>query len=557
MQDVEQAIKQAIKAVFNTEVDVEVSRPAPEFGDWATNVALKLAKQLGQSPKEVADKLADYLINNKPSWLGVVTIAGPGFINLTVSDQVLLGSMAEILEKASKYGQQNTFDGQNVVVEYLDPNPMKELHIGHAYSGTIGDAIASLFEVAGAKVHRVTYQGDVGLHVGKAIYAILKRINNDPNQLEKVDDKPKFLGETYVVGAKAYEEDESAKNEIVQINKKVYERSDPLINQVYDTCKTWSMAYFDEAYKQFDFSPFEKNYMEGTVAKEGLKLVNEHLADGVFTESQGAVIFAGEKYGLHTRVFVNSQGLPTYEAKDLGNAMLKWQDYKYDRSIIITAEEQSDYFKVMLKALEQFAPEQAQKTTHIAHGLVKLTTGKMASRTGQVVKALDLLNTTEATAKKVSTESGAPVHDVALAAIKYAFLKNRIGGDIIYDVNESLSLEGNSGPYLQYAYARAKSILAKTANQPEALTDLEPDERALVVKISEFDEVVKEAIKQLAPHLICTYLYDLAQEFNRFYEKNRIIGNPREAGRLALAEAYATVLKNGLRILRIPTPERI
>jgi arginyl-tRNA synthetase len=557
MENVSQAIKQAVKTIFNTDIDAEVSRPAPEFGDWATNVALKLAQQLGKNPRDVATQLADNLNQNKLNWLSEVTVAGPGFINLKLNDQVLLDEIVKISQKKESYGRQTDFEGQNVIVEYLDPNLLKELHIGHAYSGTIGDAIASLFEAAGAKVHRVTYQGDVGLHVGKAIYGILQRINHDPAQLERVDNKPQFLGETYVIGAKAYEDDPTAQDEIVKINKQVYERSDGLINQVYDTCKTWSMAYFEEAYKQFDFSQFEKNYMEGTVAAEGLKLVNEHLADGVFTESQGAIIFAGEKYGLHTRVFVNSQGLPTYESKDLGNAMLKWQDYQYDRSIIITAEEQSDYFRVMLKALEQFAPEQAERTTHLAHGLIKLSTGKMASRTGQVVKALDLLNTTEETAKKLSNKNDAPIHDVALAAIKYAFLKNRIGGDIIYDVNESLSLEGNSGPYLQYAHARACSILAKATKRPKQLSNLEADERALVAKISEFEEIAKEAVGQLAPHLICTYLYDLAQVFNRFYEKNRIIGNEREEGRLSLVQAYATVLKNGLSILRIPAPEHM
>jgi arginyl-tRNA synthetase len=557
MENVSQALKDAIKAIFGVDAEPEISRPAPEFGDWATNVALKLAAQLGKNPRDVAQQLVGHLGQNKPKWLGEVSVAGPGFINLKLNDQLLIDTVAEIRDKKDAYGRQNNFTGQNIVVEYLDPNLLKEIHIGHSYSGTIGDAIASLFEAAGAKVHRVTYQGDVGLHVGKAIYGILQRINHDPAQLEQVDNKPQFLGETYVIGAKAYEEDESAKNEIVQINKKVYERSDPLINQVYDACKTWSLDYFNDVYKQFNFSPFEKNYMEGEVAKTGQQLVNEHTKDGIFSPSQGAVIFAGEKYGLHTRVFITSQGLPTYDAKDLGNAMLKWQDYNYDRSIIITGNDQSEYFKVMLKALEQFAPEQTKRTTHIAHGLVKLTTGKMASRTGDVVRALDLLQTTEETAKSLATDKNAPLHDTALAAIKYAFLKNRIGGDIIYDVKESLSIEGNSGPYLQYAHARARSILAKSTAQPAMLSDLEADERTLAAKLGEFNEVVKEAIAQLAPHLICTYLYDLAQVFNRFYEKNRVIGSEREAGRLALVQAYATILKNGLTILRIPAPDHM
>ena len=183
----------------------------------------------------------------------------------------------------------------------------------------------SLFEASGANVHRVTYQGDVGLHVAKAMYSILRRIDNNPSKLIDIpeSERPKFMGETYAAGASAYENDEQAKTEIAILNKKIYEHSDPLINQIHEIGVSWSMKYFDEVYAAFGFTPFEKNYLEGMVATEGLKIVKEHIKDGVFEESEGAVIFKGEPYGLHTRVFINSQGLPTYEAKDLGNAMLK------------------------------------------------------------------------------------------------------------------------------------------------------------------------------------------------------------------------------------------
>jgi len=296
--------------------------------------------------------------------------------------------------------------------------------------------------------------------------------------------------------------------------------------------------------------------MEGSVAEEGAALVREHIADGVFTESDGAVVFAGEDHGLHTRVFINAQGLPTYEAKDLGNAMQKWRDYHYDQSVIITAEEQTQYFRVMLKALEQFAPEQANSTTHIAHGMVRLSSGKMSSRTGKVLRALDVLEAVEDAARENSAENA---HDVALAAIKYAFLKNRIGGDVAFDINESVSLEGNSGPYLQYAHARARSILSKSpiTDHQLPITNLEPAERDLVRRLGMWAEAVDKAVEDLMPHHICTYLYELSQQFNRFYEQNRVLGDPREQQRLVLVQRYADVLKIGLGLLGIQAPEHM
>jgi arginyl-tRNA synthetase len=494
-----------------------------------------------------------------------------------LSDSKLHKIFAQMFEevKDKKFGKSDKHKGQTIVVEYLDPNPFKEIHIGHAYSGTIGDCIAGLVVNSGGDVSRVTYQGDVGLHVAKAIYGILTQVDGDIDKIEaiKPEDRPKFLGETYAKGAKAFEEEESAKAKIYEINKKIYEKSDELINKIQELGKTWSLSYFDEVYEQFGFTPFKKNYLEGAVAHKGAEIVKDHIKDGIFTESDGAIIFKGEKYGLHTRVFINSLGLPTYEAKDLGNAMLKWEDYKYDKSIIITAEEQAEYFKVMLKALEQFAPEQANRTTHIAHGMVKLPTGKMSSRTGEVVKATDLFDYVvtdllkvvrfaahvEASKKLPEEEEPSLVYnDVALGAIKYAFLKNRIGSDVVYDIEESVNLFGNSGPYLQYAHARACSILSK--KQPPKMVDYKFDihEKQLVLKIWEYTKVIQKATDELKPHHICTYLYELAQVFNRFYENDRVIGSgANEPQRLSLVSAYAGVLEIGLNVLNIPAPERM
>jgi arginyl-tRNA synthetase len=544
-QDLIQSIQQTIKEVFDVETNIELTRPDEQFGDFATNVALQLSKQLNKNPREIAEAITERLQSNE----GIVAqaaVAGPGFINLTLSDAALV-ALAEQRPK-------DIYDGQTVLLEYLDPNPFKELHIGHAYSGTIGDSIGNLFTIAGGKVHRVTYQGDVGLHVAKALYGMQQALAGaSPDTIPEAE-RAAFLGRAYAAGAAAYETDETARAAVQTINQQVYSRQDEAQNQLYDAGKAWSLQYFAEAYARLGLTPFEKNYMEGAVASEGLELVKAHLADGVFTESDGAVVFKGEEYGLHTRVFINAQGLPTYEAKDLGNAMQKWRDYRYDRSVIITAEEQSQYFKVMLKALEQFAPEQAQATTHIAHGMVRLSSGKMSSRTGKVLRALEVLDAVERATAEVSQDN---VHAAALAALKYAFLKNRIGSDIAFDINESVSLEGNSGPYLQYAHARARSILAKASATEQDMADLEADERSLVRKLGEWAETVDKAASELMPHYICTYLYELAQTFNRFYEKNRVIDDPRQNLRLQLVARYTDTLKTGLELLGITAPERM
>jgi arginyl-tRNA synthetase len=559
MQDIKTSLEAVIQELFTVKIQVDLNRPELQFGDWSTNVSLQLAKKIGKNPHEIAQAIAEYMNQESFDWLNKVEVAGPGFINIFLKDDLFINTVNQINLQKELYGRLDTFKGQNILVEYLDPNPFKEIHIGHAYTGTVGDAIASLFETAGGQVHRVTYQGDVGLHVAKAIYGILRRIDNDAAGIDNVAvaDRPKFLGETYAAGANAYENDDQAKSEIIILNKKIYDQSDPLVNKIHEIGKNWSMDYFADVYAKFEFTPFEKNYMERMVAKEGLKIVKEHINDGVFKESDGAVIFEGEQYGLHTRVFINSQGLPTYESKDLGNAMLKWQDYGYDKSIIITGQEQAEYFKVMLKALEQFAKVQSDRTVHIPHGMVKLNTGKMSSRSGQVVRALDLLKTAEDAARNLAKNDNEPVRDITLAAIKYAFLKNRIGGDIVYEVDESLSLEGNSGPYLQYAHVRAHSIIKKANTEIAEIKDLDAQERILAGKLDEFPEIILSATTQLHPHIVCTYLFELAQSFNRFYEHNRIIGDARQAQRLALVNAYKTVLKNGLSILKISAPNHM
>jgi arginyl-tRNA synthetase len=304
--------------------------------------------------------------------------------------------------------------------------------------------------------------------------------------------------------------------------------------------------------------PTDKRYLESQSAQKGADVVKRNIGK-VFKESQGAIVYEGEKAGLHTRVFINSRDLPTYEAKDLGLAELKAEDYpRASRSIIMTANEQSDYFKVMLAALAEIDNETAKKTTHLAHGFLSLSSGTMSSREGNVYAAESLLDEVRRAVDKQYPDSPHK-DDVYVAAVKYAFLKHRTGTDIVFDVEESVSLEGNSGPYIQYAHARASSILDKALHQSHADPgpDLDNGERSLARKISEYPEIVQKAGEELMPHHICTYLYELAQAFNRFYETCRIIGDERELPRLALTKAYRQVLRHGLGILNIAAPDHL
>jgi arginyl-tRNA synthetase len=557
--DIIQTIADACRELFDVDVTPELTRPDEQFGDFATNVALQLSKQVGKNPREITEALHVKIRENLSDTVAKVDIAGPGFLNLTLSDVALQAMAAQAPARP--------LEGRKVVIEYSDPNPFKPLHAGHLYTTLVGDTIARLVERAGAETIRINYGGDVGLHVGKSMWAILRWLEGE--DAEKLNDipvteRPAWLGERYVEGNNAYEDDESARAEIVAVNKHVYQlhesgdQASPFAH-IYYTTRQWSYDYFAELYKQLQVHEFDRYIPESEVTPLGLATVREQQAKGVFTESDGAVVFAGEQFDLHTRVFINSEGLPTYETKDVGLSLTKWQDYHFDESIIITANEQAQYMQVVIAAIRQFAPDPAERTRHLTHGVVKLQGGvKMSSRKGNVVTALEILDAARAAGAETGTN---PSEETILAAVKYAFARARIGGDIVYDPKESIALEGNSGPYLQYAHARARSILAKAtaprADEPHA-TSLETGERSLLRKISEYPEVVEKATAELMPHHICTYLYELAQAFNSFYEHNRVIGSgEREATRLDLVRRYADTLRAGLDLLGISAPDHM
>lgn len=567
--------------------------PDPKHGDYATNIAFQLGKELHISPLEAAEKVKERLSNFNETGIQSVTIAHPGFINFTLTQDVLTTTLDTVV----KNGQikPTTLFGKKIMVEFTDPNPFKEFHIGHLYSNTVGESLSRLFEANGAEVRRVNYQGDVGLHVAKSLWGMQQLKSEMPSDSEDITAKAKFLGKAYAFGATKFEEDDSIKAEAIEINKKIYqslEKDDPHGEEMtlYKKGREWSLSYFESIYQRLmqrsTDKTFDRYYFESEAGPKGLEIVHEYVKKGVFKESQGAIIFPGEEYGLHSRVFINSLGLPTYEAKELGLAVTKYSEYEFDLSVMVTGNEINEYFKVLLKALSLIRPEIAEKTRHISHGMVRLPTGKMSSRTGDVVTGEWLLDEAKSRAlskidevRVVKQENNhiiasvadehvkaTDVNDVAelvgVGAVKYALLRQGIGKDIEFSFDESISFEGNSGPYLQYTYVRTRSILEKAADSTiEGHFDhaVSPEERELLRQILLFPEVIAEAAEKLSPSTVATYLFNLAQLFNLFYQKYPILKEEEgvKSFRLALTIAVGKTLQEGLHLLGVQTPERM
>lgn len=537
---IEQGLATALRALGLPDAVVLEFPSDLAHGEYATPVALALAKHAGESPRALAERIVAAL----PEIDGVERpeIAGPGFLNFRLTRDAFAQIVGEVDEE---WGKGSSLANERVMVEYTDPNPFKEFHIGHLMSNAIGESIARLHEYGGATVVRANWQGDVGLHVAKAIWG--------------KQTKPELpWGEAYAYGAAAYEEHKEA---IDAVNQAVYEKSDPEVNRLYDEGRAESLARFEELYALLG-TRFDHYFFEGLEGLAGVPLVRAHLEDGVFENSDGAVVFPGEKYGLHTRVFINSKGLPTYEAKELGLNQAKFaKEPGLTRSIIITASEQSEYFKVVLKAMSFVMPDVAAKTRHVAHGMMRFAEGKMSSRTGNVVTGESLLGELAAVARARAEESRAEdpaalASAIAVGAIKFQVLRGGAGKDIIFDREQALAVDGDSGPYLQYSYARAASLLRKAGSRgsTESPTPEVPEVERLLPR---FPEVLARALSEYEPHHVTTYLIALASAFNAWYATGKVLGDAHEAYKLALVSAFGHTMKNGLSALGIPVLEKM
>lgn len=546
MNSTSQTIATIVQNLYSVEVDVRLDRPDPQFGDYATNIALQLAKQVGKNPRDIATEIADKL--RETGAYQAVDIAGPGFINITLGSQALLALTRE--EPAA------TRAGEQTVIETNNPNPFKAMHIGHGFNAILGDTVANLLAVSGARVHRVSYHGDVGLHVGKSMYSLLRYAGGNFAKIENTpaNERNSLMSKMYADGSKAYKEDDAAKAEINSLAERSFTPGDDLYGKVYELCKAWSFEQIDSLVARLGNVPIEQRFLESVADARGVVTVRANVPV-VFQESDGgALVFKGSEYGSFDNVFVGSKGRGLYAARDLGLMQLKDEAYSPVHSYIVTAEEQRDYFKGVIAAAGLVWPDKKDVTINISTGTVKLSTGKMSSRDGDVVEIAWLF---DEFAKAIETRGGMADEQIVAGALRYQFLKAKIGSDVIFDINEAVSLTGNTGSYLQYAHARARRILEKASAEFAYPTDVRSEDRALVRKLGEYHEVVTRASTLLEPHHICTYLFELAQEFNRYYEKNQVVGDELEAHRVGLVAVYADILKAGLSTLGIYAPEKM
>lgn len=552
MKELREKLKNLIKNLYGLDFVPDVT-PSPDNidADFSTNAPLKLAKDLRRRPFEIAEELKEKALEEEDLTNLNPTVSQPGFLNFMLPEEYLGAKIADFNTNFAKNISSDEYSGKTVICEFSDPNPFKVLHVGHLYTSIVGDSISRLYEYAGAKVIRANFGGDVGLHVAKTLYVLAKK---NPDDLTIED-----IAKCYVEGTAEYEENETAKAEIDKLNKEIYrvnseDKHDTDLAKLYWRGRELSYDYFKDFYARIGLK-FDKYYPESTVAGLGLKTVKEQLEKGVYEISNGAVIFNGEKYGLHTRVFINNAGVPTYEAKDVGLIFTKWDDYHFDKSIVITGNEQLDYMKVVLKSIEQYAPELVARTAHLTHGLVKLPGNvKMSSRKGNFLKAVDVLDLVKDALK---SEYDSEDETIALSATKYAFLKYKMGGQIIFDPKESVKMTGNSGPYLLYSAVRAKKILDKVSGVESAteIKTLESAEKILAKKLLLYKDALEEAVAEMAPHRLATYLYETAQDFSRFYEACPVAGSDKAAERKTLVELYLAVMTHGLDILGITIPE--
>ncbi len=569
-------IKKQIIKLLPADLEIKpedlVVPPDAKMGDLSLP-CFGLAKKSGKNPAEVAHELELGIRNYESGIVKTVQATGP-YLNFVLNPAAVAETVLKAMAKEkNKFGESKLGQGKKIMVEFAHPNTHKAVHIGHLRNIVTGESLVRIFEKVGFKVIRANYQGDVGMQVAKCLWGI-ERLKNEYEQAKKktVSERVKFLGRAYALGAQTFEKDEQAKKEIGEYNKKIYSQ-DKSIKKIYALTRKWSLDYFQEIYKRLEIKKFDRLYFESEMPRRAVEIVRAGLKKGIFKESQGAVIFEGGKYGLHDRVFLNSQGLPVYESKDQALAEMQFKEYNPAEILHLVAQEQTEYFKVIFKALEFTLPQSIGREKHVVYGWVSLKEGKMSSRTGQVVLAEWLLDEVEEKIIEVMRDSKIKnkkdtARKVALAAVKYSILKTGVANNMVFDINESISLEGDSGPYLQYSIARINSIIKKIRSTKSEIRNkskitnpkyqmLKTDvEKHLILKLAAFPEVVAKAAQRKDPSEVAKYVYETARVFSDFYEKSPVLKAESEdlkVARLELVKATKTVLEQGLSLLGIPT----
>lgn len=530
--------------------------PSYDMGDYAFPCFF-LSEKLKEEPHEIAIEIRKKIGNLPISDFDDIQTSGP-YINFFLNrKEIARKAVWEIITQKEKFGKINIGKRKKVLVEFSDPNIAKPFGIGHLRSTIIGNSIANIYEFMGFKVIRINYLGDWGTQFGKLLLGYEKF--GDEKKLQK--NSLKYLLSIYIKANKKIYDEQSK-----ELFKKL-EEGDKKLLMLWKIFKEMSMEELKKIYKILDVK-FDVYATESSSLKHTKNVLKELKEKKLVRKSDGALIANLEKYDLGISVIEKSDGATTYMLRDLATAIQRYKKYKFKEMIYQVGQEQKLYFKQLFKILELMGYEWAKNCIHVDHGLYLGKNGKkFSTRKGKTVFFEDVLNKTISFAEKEIKKRDKKISKkdlkektlkIAIAAIFYGDLKNNRRNNIIFDLKKFVSFEGDTGPYLQYSYARASSILRKTKNTDKLkIYDLEPQEIGLAKKLLEFPDVVVNAYRNLSPSLIANYSYQLAQVFNEFYHSCRVIGSKQESFRLALVEAFRQILKNSFKLLGIKPLEEM
>ena len=593
------SVVEAIKALYGQEVApkmVQIQKTKQEFEGNLTLVVFPFLKISKKKPEDTAQEIGQYLVDNCKAVASFNVVKG--FLNLVIAQSAWLQLLADI-DADPKYGEKKADDNSPLVmIEYSSPNTNKPLHLGHVRNNLLGWSLAKIMEANGNKVVKTNIVNDRGIHICKSMLAWLKYGNGEtPETSGKKGDH--LIGDYYVAFDKHYREEvkqltaqylsegmgeeeaeKKAKEEAPLIKEAhemlvKWEQNDPEVRALWEKMNNWVYAGFDETYKALGVG-FDKIYYESQTYLKGKAKVEEGLAKGLFERHEDNSVWADlTNEGLDQKLLLRSDGTSVYMTQDIGTAEMRFKDFPIDKMIYVVGNEQNYHFQVLSILLDRLGFKWGKELVHFSYGMVELPNGKMKSREGTVVDADDLIATMIADAKKTSEELGkfADMTDeerseiarvVGLGALKYFILKVDARKNMLFNPEESIDFNGNTGPFIQYTYARIRSIMRKAADledvEGELTAELSQKEIDLIQKMSDYASAVEQAGKDYSPSGIANYCYELTKEFNQFYHDFSILkeeDDQKRAVRLRIAANVAKVISNGMALLGIEVPERM
>ncbi len=589
-QQIMAAAQAAVKSLYGQEVPekmVQLQKTRSEFEGNLTLVVFPFVKMARKSPEQTAQELGDYLVAHCDAIHQYNVVKG--FLNLTISDEAWLDLLGTI-DHDDHYGERAAdADAPLVMIEYSSPNTNKPLHLGHVRNNLLGWSLAQIMQANGNKVVKTNIVNDRGIHICKSMLAWLKWGNGEtPESSGKKGDH--LIGDYYVAFDKHYREEikelvaqgmdeETAKQEAPLIKEAhemlvKWEQNDPEVRALWEKMNAWVYAGFDETYQKMGVS-FDKIYYESQTYLKGKAKVEEGLAKGLFERHDDNSVWADlTNEGLDQKLLLRSDGTSVYMTQDIGTAEMRFQDYPIDKMIYVVGNEQNYHFQVLSILLDRLGFKWGKELVHFSYGMVELPNGKMKSREGTVVDADDLMQLMIDDARRVSDEAGknADLSEeerqeiarmVGMGALKYFILKVDARKNMLFNPEESIDFNGNTGPFIQYTHARIRSILRKAASVDIAISkqcELNEKEVELIQKMSEYGAAVEQAGHDYSPSGIANYCYELTKVFNQFYHDYSILNESDEqkkAVRLVIARNVAKILKNGMALLGIEVPERM